>query len=70
MYMKFFSSKIKHSQMKKFLWESAAVPTVSMNFGYFLNTKFMVFYRRKYTASIKINREHSIPCSYRKAKQN
>ncbi len=27
-------------------WESAAVPTVRINFGYFLKTKFMLFYRR------------------------
>ena len=32
--------------MKKILWESEAFPTVSINFGYFLNTKFMLFYRR------------------------
>ena len=39
-------SQFTHKRMKKILWESEAVPTVSKNFGYFLNTKFMLFYRR------------------------
>ena len=29
--------------MKKILSESEAVPTVSINFGYFIETKFMLF---------------------------
>ncbi len=42
----FFLSENTHRRMKKISWESEAVPTVSTNFGYFINTKFVLFYRR------------------------
>jgi len=41
--MKFFSFKITRGRMKKISSESEAVPTVSINFVYFIETKFMLF---------------------------
>ncbi len=44
--------------MKKISSESAAVPTVSINFGYFIETKFMLFTGERYEFRNKCRLNH------------